>query len=265
MPNNGSLNLQCNQPCTDCGPCTLLPQVLKTLGYKTQLFGKWHVGQSNWDLTPRARGFDGYGGYLLGEQDHFTHVRAEGFDFWNETTVNYDVYGKYATYIYGEAAKSFISNQGALAKSASARGATPQPWFMGLMTQAQHAPVQSPAECWGRFNKTIPQGNRQIQAGMVSCLDDAIGGILRTLEKSGQLNSTTVILHTDNGGIASSSGSNMPLRGQVSRLAQAISDSCAASCLVIGPNCTLPVVMNQAHTCLLCSMPLCDGAEAHSV
>lgn len=217
VPNNGSLNLQCNQLCSDCGPCTLLPQVLKALGYKTQLFGKWHVGQSEWDLTPRARGFDGYSGYMLGEQDHFTHVRAEGFDFWNDTEAAYGVYGEYATYIYGPAAKGFIHAQAAAAGQARARGAAVQPWFMGVMTQTQHAPVQSPSECWGRFNRTIPKGDRQIQAGMVSCLDDAIGGILNALNETGQLDSTTIILHTDNGGINASAGSNMPLRGQVRR------------------------------------------------
>ena len=43
----------------------LLPEYLKTLGYKTHMFGKWHLGFCNEKYTPVERGFDSFQGHYV--------------------------------------------------------------------------------------------------------------------------------------------------------------------------------------------------------
>lgn len=47
----------------------LLPQVLKDVGYKTALIGKWHLGHGDKKYWPKQRGFDYQYGALIGEID----------------------------------------------------------------------------------------------------------------------------------------------------------------------------------------------------
>jgi arylsulfatase A-like enzyme len=49
-----------------------LPRYLKDAGYRTALFGKWHLGYPP-NYSPVASGFDEYWGVLDGGCDYFTH------------------------------------------------------------------------------------------------------------------------------------------------------------------------------------------------
>ena len=46
----------------------ILPQFLKTGGYKNYLVGKWHLGYCDEDFLPKNRGFD----YFFGFYSHKT-------------------------------------------------------------------------------------------------------------------------------------------------------------------------------------------------
>src|SRR5262244_2340734 len=50
----------------------LLPQALKTAGYRTVMVGKWHLGHGDRKYWPRQRGFDYHYGAMVGEIDYFT-------------------------------------------------------------------------------------------------------------------------------------------------------------------------------------------------
>ena len=56
----------------------LLPEYLKTLGYKNHAIGKWHLGQFREVYTPLHRGFDSHYGYWGGHQDYYDHTAVEG-------------------------------------------------------------------------------------------------------------------------------------------------------------------------------------------
>jgi len=51
---------------------TLLPAKLQTVGYRTAMRGKWHLGFARPEYLPESRGFEDYAGYLNGGCDHFT-------------------------------------------------------------------------------------------------------------------------------------------------------------------------------------------------
>ena len=55
---------------------TFLPQNLKSAGYNTAMFGKWHLGMFKQEYTPAKRGFDEHMGYYQGCESAWTHVAA---------------------------------------------------------------------------------------------------------------------------------------------------------------------------------------------
>lgn len=50
-----------------------LAQRLKEHGYRTALFGKWHLGSAE-DTKPNAKGFDEYFGFQAGCVDYYSHI-----------------------------------------------------------------------------------------------------------------------------------------------------------------------------------------------
>ena len=63
----------------------LLPEYLRTMGYKTHMFGKWHLGFCNEKYTPLERGFDSFQGryVALEKQDKLDRFK---YDFLNKTS-----------------------------------------------------------------------------------------------------------------------------------------------------------------------------------
>src|SRR5690348_11652788 len=51
---------------------TTIASALKPLGYKTALFGKWHLG-SNPENHPNSHGFDQFFGFIAGAIDYYSH------------------------------------------------------------------------------------------------------------------------------------------------------------------------------------------------
>jgi len=56
---------------------SILPNHLKSLGYKNHIIGKWHLGHFKRVYTPLLRGFDSHYGYWTGHQDYFDHTAVE--------------------------------------------------------------------------------------------------------------------------------------------------------------------------------------------
>ena len=58
----------------------------------------------------------------------------------------------------------------------------------------------------------IPDRKRRTYAAMVTALDDAISRIRGALEKSGAMENTLIVFHSDNGGQTQQGAVNLPLR-----------------------------------------------------
>ncbi len=184
---------------------TTLPQVLKTAGYTTGIFGKWHLGDEP-EYRPNARGFDemfihGAGG--IGQTYPGSCGDAPGNKYFNPVILHNNKFEKtegYCTDIFFKQAQQWI---GSVAKK--------QPFFAYIATNAPHAPLDCPAEYEAKFAGR-PK-NEAAFFGMIANIDDNIGRLLADLQKLGIDNDTLVIFMNDNGGTAGVKVFNAGMRG----------------------------------------------------
>ncbi|MCX6894694.1 MAG: sulfatase-like hydrolase/transferase [Verrucomicrobia bacterium] len=175
---------------------------LKTAGYKTAAFGKWHLGEKP-EQHPMSRGFDEYFGFLAGMHDYF---KAEDPN-WGAIMRGREKaeLKEYLTFAIAKEACGFIERQ----KDA--------PFFIYLAFNAPHTPSQAP-EDYLKKAAHIADKQRQTYAAMVMALDDSIGRVLKTLREKGLEENTLIFFLSDNGGplikgSAPNGSRNDPLRG----------------------------------------------------
>ena len=181
-----------------------LPLRLKKAGYTTGMMGKWHLGAGE-GLTPMDRGFDEFFGFLGG--GHHYIIRPHGKAAYDAPILRQREpvpETRYLTDAFGEEAVVFIERQ---------RNAT-KPFFLYIAFNAVHMPFEANEKYTARF-PNITESNLRKYAGMLSAMDDAVGGVLAKLDEIGQRDNTLVIFHNDNGGFRNPGfgARNTPLRG----------------------------------------------------
>ncbi|MFT7662554.1 MAG: arylsulfatase B, partial [Planctomycetota bacterium] len=176
-----------------------LAEALKAQGYETAIVGKWHLGHNNRKFLPLQRGFDHQYGCYGGAVDYITHMRGSTLD-WHRNEKKLVTEG-YATTLLANEASDLIEAHD-----------TTIPLFLYLAFTAAHLPLQAPREYIKKY-KTMPGVPRRIYAAMVTCMDDAIGQVMASLEKKGMRENTLVIFSSDNGGAINCGADNSPYRG----------------------------------------------------
>ena len=141
---------------------TLLSEKFKSLGYKTHIVGKWHLGFCNRKFTPTYRGFDSFYGFYNGAEDHLTHECKGGYDFRSNIEVDWAAKGHYSTDLLTEKSINIIKDH--------SKSASQTPLFLYLPYQAVHSPLQAPLSEYKTLKKT---GNvqRDIYRAMLAGLD----------------------------------------------------------------------------------------------
>ncbi len=163
-----------------------IAEVLKATGYRTALFGKWHLG-AKVGHGPLDQGFDRFFGHLGGFIDNYRHyfLHGQGFhDLWegNEEIFRRDEY--YPDMMVGEAVKYIEANRDS-------------PFFMYVAFNLPHYPEQ-PIGKFATAYADMPMP-RQSYARVISSVDDHIGRILNKLDETGIADNTIVIMMGDNG------------------------------------------------------------------
>ena len=177
---------------------TTMATRLKALGYATAAVGKWHLGNQP-ENRPTKRGFDEFFGTL--NNTPFFHPTN-----FVDSRISNDVRAVtdpefYTTDAFAERSLDWLEKN------------KDKPWFLYLPFNAQHAPLQSPKKYLERFPK-ITDEKRQLFAGMMAAMDDAIGRVMGKIRDYGQEENTLVFFISDNGGpTASTTSGNGPLRG----------------------------------------------------
>ncbi|GAA1717895.1 sulfatase-like hydrolase/transferase [Isoptericola hypogeus] len=170
-----------------------LATTLRGAGYRTGIFGKWHLGTAA-GHTPLDHGFDTHTGILAGCVDYYSHIFYWGagnpvHDLWQDREEIYDN-GRYLTEVIAERAADFIS------------GCGDDPYLCYVPFNAPHYPMHAPREYLDRFPDLEP--DRRIMAAMISAMDDGVGRILAAIDDSGQRDRTIVVFSSDNGPSAES-------------------------------------------------------------
>ncbi|MDX1284708.1 MAG: sulfatase-like hydrolase/transferase [Draconibacterium sp.] len=180
-----------------------LADILKKEGYKTGVFGKWHLGLTE-PYYPTSRGFDEFYGFLgHGAHDYFDLTCKDKPDDFHQCIFRNDQKiddTGYLTDNLGREACAFIK------KNAQAK----QPFYCYLPFNAVHWPLQAPEEDIKKFN--TGDKNRDVYLAMLHRMDLAIGKVIQTLKDEGVYENTIVVFLSDNGGAKKVVANNLPLR-----------------------------------------------------
>ena len=186
-----------------------IAEMLKTVNYRTGIFGKWHLGDS-YPSRPIDNGFDESVIHLSGGMG-----QVGDFTTWFEGDSSYfdpvlwhngeqEQYEGYCSDVFTSEAIRFIEDE------------NDKPFFCYLAFNAPHTPLQVPQKYLDMYRDIHPEEGfddgrpwvdmsdqnkedaRKVYA-MVSNIDDNVGRLLNTLKSEGIERETIVIFLTDNG------------------------------------------------------------------
>ncbi len=164
-----------------------LAEIFKSNGYRTAMFGKWHLGDND-PLRPQDQGFEHVvwhqGGGVGQGPDYF------GNDYFDD---HYDVNGQwrkfegYCTDVWFREAMRYIEAR------------RDEPFFVYLSTNAPHGPLYVADEHWKPYaEKGVPEPMARFY-GMITNIDDNVGRLRQMLAERGLAENTLLIFMTDNG------------------------------------------------------------------
>lgn len=187
---------------------TTLAQLLKSVGYVTGIFGKWHLGDEA-EYQPNKRGFDevyihGAGG--IGQTFPGSCGDAPGNKYTNPAILHNGKFEKtqgYCTDVFFDQAIRWMGEK----RKGDA------PFFCWIATNAPHVPLQVPAEYEQRYEGKVKPDVAKF-FGMISNIDDNVGKLLAQLKEWGMDDDTLIVFMTDNGGTLGVSVFNAGMRGQ---------------------------------------------------
>lgn len=167
---------------------TTLPEVLVKNGYRTGIFGKWHLGD-NYPTRPQDRGFQytliHKGGGVGQTPDYW------GNDYFDDTYWRNDVPEKFNGYCtdiwFGEAIKYMETN----VKDG-------KPFFCYLPLNAAHQPHRAPQQNLDKY-KNVPGTIDPVYNAMVDNIDENIGRLMARLDEMNISDNTILIFTSDNG------------------------------------------------------------------
>ena len=184
-----------------------IAQALRSAGYATGIFGKWHLGDepNHW---PSQRGFGemfihGAGG--IGQSYPGSCGDAPGNTYFSPAILHNGRFERtdgYCTDVFFRQATQWIEQ---------VKGR--QPFFCYLATNAPHEPLQVRAEDERRYAGRVPPKAAKF-FGMIANIDDNIGRLLLKLETWGIERDTLVIFMNDNGGTGGVGVFNAGMHGQ---------------------------------------------------
>ncbi len=154
---------------------------LKSKGYRTAIFGKWHLGHQK-EFLPTRHGFDAYFGIPYSNDMQKPWVQTDvPLSLWeNESPIEHPVDQDYLTERYTERALTFI------------RENKDQPFFLYLPYNMPHMPVHASPKFRGKSRGGL-------YGDVIEMIDWSAGQILKELTDLGLAENTFVVFTSDNG------------------------------------------------------------------
>lgn len=163
-----------------------LAEVLREAGYRTALFGKWHLGAAA-DYGPRKQGFDEFFGHRGGFIDNYNHyfLHQKGFHDLYEGTEEIHRNGEFFPDLMIERALGFLEEN------------RNRPFFLYLPFNTPHYPEQPPVDL---LEKYAPLDEpRRTYAAFTTMTDRNIGKVIEKLEALDLRRDTLILYFSDNG------------------------------------------------------------------
>ena len=172
-----------------------LSTALKEAGYRTGLFGKWHLGD-DYPYRPQDRGFEKVvchgGGGISQQPDHW------GNDYFDDT---YQVDGElkphkgYCTDVFFNYGLEFIEEH------------KDEPFFCFISTNAPHSPFNVEPRYRDLYTDHTDQEHYARFLGMITNIDENFGILRAKLQEWGLEDDTILIFMSDNGQTGTGPGS----------------------------------------------------------
>jgi len=164
-----------------------LAEALKPHGYRTALYGKWHLGAHR-DHGPKKQGFDEFFGIRDGFIDNFNHffLHGNGYHDLYEGTDEVHAMDRYFPEMMIQRCLKFIDEN------------RERPFFLYAPFNIPHYPEQA-LEQHTKLHTNIADPARRSYAAIVSTTDHYIGQIIDKLEDLGLRENTIIIFMSDNG------------------------------------------------------------------
>jgi len=179
---------------------TTLPELLKPLGYRTGMIGKWHLGHHP-EFMPTRQGFDEFFGVPYSNDMDGFFYRDRDFQspplplYRNETLVEEGPDQALLTRRYTEEAIRFI------------REHADEPFFLYVAHNMPHLPLHASEAFAGT-------SERGLYGDVIQEIDWSVGEILGTVQDLGIDGRTLMVFTSDNGPVLRpDAGSAGPLRG----------------------------------------------------
>jgi arylsulfatase len=173
---------------------TTLAQVLKSAGYTTGIFGKWHLGDEA-SYQPNRRGFDevfihGAGG--IGQTYPGSCGDAPNNTYFDPAILHNGTFEKtkgFCTDVFFAQALRWLD----------AKRAGKDPFFLYVTPNAPHGPYVCPEKYARMYEGKGLSPQAVAYYGMITNIDDNLGGLLDKLKEGNLEDKTLVLFMTDNG------------------------------------------------------------------
>jgi len=182
-------------------------ELLRAEGYRTAVFGKWHLGYQK-RFNPIHHGFERFRGYVSGNVDYISHFDRMGIaDWWNGDRLVPEP--GYSTHLITRHAVRFIKQH--------ADRSGKKPFCLYVAHECPHSPYQGPGDKPVRgpgrtkLKGTSRKDIKVTYGQMMTEMDRGVGAITNALQETGIADRTLVLFFSDNG--ANRNGRNGPLRG----------------------------------------------------
>jgi arylsulfatase A-like enzyme len=201
---------------------TFLPQNLKDVGYRTALFGKWHLGMFQEKAQPRSRGFDEHMGFFQGCGGKMTHVASccHANDPANETgnkdfvcsakgSKDYRGWDWFKSGSEGGASEADITanhtSSAALIGQAAVEfieriAPSNDPFFLFLPFQNIHGPYTVEERYRDLYKDSDITDMEMTMWGYISEMDEQVGNVIAALKGvPGAYENSVIVFSSDNG------------------------------------------------------------------